>query len=142
MIYFLDTSALVKRFVSERGSAAVRSLFLRQRTIAVSRLAHPELVASIVRMWREGRLAKDRRDEILTEILNCIAGVDHVVEVRGPLLPRVTRLLLSRPLRAYDAVQLASALQLKVSGAVDFWSADERLVAAARAEALRATLIA
>ena len=141
MIYFLDTSALVKRYLSEPGSTEVRRLFARQRTVAASRLAHPELVASTVRMWREGRLAQARRDEILAEIPVCLAQLDLVVEVRGPLLTQTTELLLRRALRAYDAVQLGSALQLKASGAVDFWSADARLVDAARAEGLRATRV-
>lgn len=141
MIYFLDTSALVKRYLSEPGSTEVRRLFARQGTVAASRLAHPELVASTVRMWRDGRLAEARRNEILAEIPLCVARLDVVVEVRGPLLAEITALLLRRALRAYDAVQLASALQIKQSGAVDFWSADARLVEAARAEKLRATLL-
>ena len=141
MIYFLDTSALVKRFVSERGSTEVRHLFTRGRVLAASRLAYPELVASTVRMWREGRMTEARRDEILASIPQCIAGLNLVVEVRGPLLAQIAALLLRRALRAYDAVQLASALLIKESGAVDFWSADARLVEAAKAEKLRTTLV-
>ena len=44
--------------------------------------------------------------------------------------------------RGYDAVQLAAAASLHDDGlALDFWSADERLVKAAEGEGLRATLV-
>lgn len=116
-------------------------MFARKQTVAASRLAHPELAASTVRMWREGRLAQARRDEILAEIPQCLSALDLVVEVRGPLLAHTSALLLRRALRAYDAVQLASALLVKATGSVDFWSADARLVEAARGERLRARLL-
>jgi hypothetical protein len=43
MIYFLDTSALVKRYLTEPGSAQVRSLFRRKRPSA---RAHSALTRS------------------------------------------------------------------------------------------------
>jgi predicted nucleic acid-binding protein len=66
----------------------------------------------------------------------------EVVEVRPMVMRRVPPLVTRAPLRGYDAVQLASALALSAHGvAVDFWSADERLVAAAAAQGLRASRV-
>lgn len=141
MIYFLDSSALIKRYISESGSAAVRRIFARKQTVAVSRLAHAELAATFARLSREGRLTEARSTELFSALRLDIREFDVTVEVRGPLLARVESLVLRQPLRAYDAVQLASALQINEKAAVDFWSADVRLVEAAKTERMRATLV-
>jgi len=58
LIPFLDTSALVKRYVSEKGSDTVRSLFRRGRP-AVVRIAYAEVASALGRLWRAGRVAED-----------------------------------------------------------------------------------
>jgi predicted nucleic acid-binding protein len=142
MTYYLDTSALVKRYVREPGSATVRSLFRRKRSIAVSRIAYAELAAAVARAWRAGALDETERDDILRAAEQDFR-TSEVVEVRAALVRRVPDLVVRAPLRGYDAVHVASALALKNRGmVVDFWSADDRLLDAARSEGLRATLVA
>ena len=141
MIYFLDTSALVKRYVTEPGSAEVRGLFRRKRRIAVVRIASAELAAAVARQHREGAVTEVTRDAILAR-LHRDFGQMTVVEVRAAMLARVPPLVVRWPLRGYDAVQLAAALTLHATGAsTTLWSSDGNLVAAARAEGLRATEI-
>ncbi len=141
MIRFLDSSVLVKRYVSEAGSERVRTLLRRvdAATVAVSRVTFVEACAGIQRAFRAGRLDPADRDRALDQL-----GADfqrlQVVEVRRGLVEATRALLLRWPLRAYDAVQLASGLRLRAAGAaVDFWCADATLSAAARGEGLRAT---
>lgn len=55
MIHFLDTSALVKRYVAEPGSTEVRRLF-RASMLGVARIAYAELAAAVARRQREGAL--------------------------------------------------------------------------------------
>lgn len=137
MIWFLDTSALVKRYINEPGSAEVRALFRRARTIAVARIASAELAAAVARQCREGLVSVSTRDAILDRIDRDLTHLT-VVELRAPVLTRIPALVRRWPLRAYDAVQLASALVLHAAGsAVSFWSADERLLEAAGGEGLR-----
>lgn len=139
MIYYLDTSALAKRYVREPGSAQVRALFQRRRIIAVSRLAYAELAAAVARLARDGSLASSIRDRILGQLGPDFSALT-VVEVRRAVVERVPAIVLRSPLRGFDAVQLATAVALhEEAGAVDFWTADERLATAARAEGLRAT---
>jgi predicted nucleic acid-binding protein len=141
MIYFLDTSALVKRYLSEPGSAEVRSLFRRQRPIAVARIASAELAAAVARQHREGAVTEAIRDAILARLNRDFAQMT-VVEVRAAMLSRVPGLVVRWPLRGYDAVQLAAALTLQAIGiATTFWSSDANLVGAARGEGLRATVL-
>ena len=142
MIYFLDTSVLVKRYLTEPGSAEVRSLFRRRRPIAVARIASAELAAAVARQHREGAVSETTRDAILARLNRDFAQMT-VVEVRAAMLSRVPALVVRWPLRGYDAVQLAAALTLQASGvSTTFWSSDANLVAAALGEGLRATEIA
>jgi predicted nucleic acid-binding protein len=62
----------------------------------------------------------------------------HVVELVPSVVERVHVLLERHPLRAADALQLASALTLadRVGGKTDFVVYDARLAEAARAERL------
>lgn len=53
--YFLDTSAIVKRYVPETGHAWVRSICRAKlgQTIVISEAAIVEVVASLCRMARD-----------------------------------------------------------------------------------------
>ena len=57
MIY-LDTSALIKRFVNEKGSLLVRSLVQRDRAVATAKIAYAEMFAGLTRKLRERNLSK------------------------------------------------------------------------------------
>lgn len=140
MIPFLDTSALVKRYIPEKGSDAVRALFRRARP-AVVRIAYAEVAAALARLWRAGQVAEDAV-RIAIEQMDEDFKMMQVVEVRTALVRRVPALVTARPLRAYDAVQLAAALALRDEGAsVQFWTADKKLAESARSENLRATFL-
>ena len=131
----------MKRYLAEPGSERVRALFRRRLRVAASRVSHAEVAAAVARAWREKLVDATVRDTLLDRIAADFGKVD-VTEVRRAIIERVPALVLRQPLRAYDAVQLVSALTLKERGAaVDFWGADGRLVDAARAEGLRATLV-
>lgn len=141
MTYFLDTSALVKRYLKEPGSAEVRALFRGRRRIAIARIASAELAAAVARQHREAGVTEATRDAISSRLDRHFMQMT-VVEVRKAMLARVPDLVVRWPLRGYDAVQLAAALTLQATGvSTTFWSSDGRLVAAARGEGLRATEI-
>lgn len=61
MIY-LDTSALIKRFVNEKGSALVQSIVQRSSTIATAKIAYAEIFAGLTRKLREGHLSRSEYD--------------------------------------------------------------------------------
>jgi predicted nucleic acid-binding protein len=141
VIYFLDTSALVKRYVAERGSDQVRRLFRRRPEIAVSRMTEAEAYAAIARAARSRIIDDAVRDAIFDRIAADMS-VAKVVEIRRPLVESVRTLVSRWALRGYDAVQLACALRVRTEGAtVDLWCSDRTLVAAARGEGMRATLV-
>jgi predicted nucleic acid-binding protein len=140
VIHYLDTSALVKRYVTEPGSASVRPLF-RSKRVATSRIAYAEIAATMARLVRDGALDETARDTV-TARLDADFAVVTIVEVRAALVRGVPALVARRPLRGYDAVHLASALALRDrTVAVTFWAADAALIDAARAEGLKAVLL-
>lgn len=135
MRYF-DASALVKRYVRERGSAAVRRL-LASATPATSRLSEVESASAIVRLARERAFSMAERDRALTAIERDFASY-LLVEVSPEVTGRARRLLQRHPLRAGDAIQLASALilQEQLGEDVPFVVFDDRLSEAATLEGL------
>jgi predicted nucleic acid-binding protein len=140
LIHYLDTSALVKRYIKEAGSASVRSLF-RSRSVATARIAYAEIAATLARLCRERRLDETARDRIYAR-LDGDFNVLSVVEVRAALVRAIPALVMRHPLRGYDAVHLAAALAIRGAGAaVTFWAADTSLTRAARAEGLSAVLL-
>jgi predicted nucleic acid-binding protein len=140
VIYYLDTSALVKRYVAETGSRSVRQL-VRRRTVAVSRIAYAELAAAVARLEREGEIDKGARDRIFARLDADFASFT-IVEVRPAVVRRVPELVIETQLRGYDAVHLASALVIRERGAsVDLWSADRAVVSASMSQGLKGTLV-
>ncbi|MBK9258470.1 MAG: type II toxin-antitoxin system VapC family toxin [Polyangiaceae bacterium] len=136
MIRFFDTSALVKRYVDEPGSAMVRSA-LRAHLVSVARVAFAEAAAAVARAARLGAITDSQRDVILGRLPHDFTRLS-VIEMRPALIARVSSLVTRHPLRAYDAIQLASALALRqAEGPVELWCADGVLLEAAIAEGFR-----
>ena len=126
----------MKRYVREEGSDRVRR-WLASGTPATSRLTEVEVASALMRRWREesfGTAARDRALGALTRDLDALT----VVEIAPPVTARARMLLERHPLRAADALQLASCLLLRdaTGGAVAFAAFDDRLSRAARAEGL------
>jgi hypothetical protein len=139
VIHFLDTSALVKRYVVETGSAEVRRVF-RSGTVAVARIAYAELAAALARRWRDGALSEDTLDSIQERVDRDFSKL-VVVEIRPAVVARVPGLVRRHPLRGYDAVQLSAALTIRAEGAVDLWASDGVLLGAARSEGFKVTRV-
>lgn len=136
---YLDSSALVKRYVAEPGSADVASAIERDAVIATSRLTIVEVRAALAAARRAGRF---RRAAELAAVIAAFtrdwAGI-IVVEVDASLCESAASLADRHGLRGYDAVQLASAIVASSSvpsGTVRFGTFDTVLRRAARAERL------
>ena len=138
MIHYLDTSALVKRYVRESGTVTVQRL-LASGTVATSRLSEVEVPSGIVRRAREGAFTAGRRDRMLAALQRDLPAL-AVVEVIPEIAADARALLLRHPLRASDAIQLASCLYLQrqLAEPVPFVAFDRRLAVAAHAEGLTA----
>ena len=142
--YFLDSSALIKRYVEEMGTEWV----LQQtdpasgNVLFVAHIAGVEIISGLTRKMREGQVMPGDMQRFRSAIAGHLTTAYPVVTLDEVILERAEELLVAHPLRAYDAVQLASALtittRLLASGleSTIFVSADRRLLAAAEAEGL------
>ena len=134
---FVDASALVKRYVQAPDSARVQRM-LRAEAVAVSRLSEVEVTSALARLAREGVIAPTQRDRHVAAFVADLEGW-HVVELTSVVTATARRLLLQHSLRAGDALQLASALELQRGLGVplrEFVAYDQRLLLAAHAEQL------
>ena len=134
MIYF-DSSALVKRYIEEKGSDKVNSLLAGGSTAAVSRLAYPEILAAITRRHKakeiEAGAFERMRKAFKTDWTNLI-----VVEFHREVFKFIDEVIAKHALKGSDTIHLASALWLKktTKAEVVFVASDRELVKAAKAE--------
>lgn len=143
--YYLDSSAVVKRYVAETGSDWVRALCQdAHNALFLAELTLAEVSSAFARRGRRGEItAEDRRTYLDLFIYDC-AYRYHLIPVERSTIERAVDLAQQHYLRGYDAVQLACALaandHLLAAGlpALTFVSADDELVAAATAQRLLA----
>ena len=139
MILYLDTSALVKLYVEEAGSQVVAENLKAASTVATARISYAEARAAFARHARHGGLTPAELRRVIRH-LDEEWGQYTVVEITDGVVRRAAVLAERHELRAYDAVQLAAALDLRVPKAdIKFSSFDERLNRAARRERLLVT---
>lgn len=142
--YFLDSSAVVKRYVNETGSPWIRSLFIRSRghTILIAQITPVEAYSAVMRRVREGTVNLSITEDLRRTFLIQIKRQYRQVSLTQQVVSQAQDLIEKYPLRAYDAVQLASATTANERLVVEdvaplvFVSADQRLVQAAAAEGL------
>ena len=141
---YFDTSALLKRYVTEAGSSWLRT-YLASPTAPVvftSYLTAVEATCAFARRLREGTLLPDDHTIVVQAFDYDIAHRYNLLDVMPATIDTARRLANRHPLRAYDAVQLATAWLLKqelLRGGdppLTFICADDRLNTVAQAEGL------
>jgi uncharacterized protein len=143
-IYFLDTSALVKQYVPETGSNWIQSITdgAANNDLTISQITWVELHSALSRRQREGSMSAGELDIILQKFRNEFDTQYRVIEVDPALIESAGQLVIQYPLRAYDAVQLASGLYVQSvltsipDTQVIFVSADNRLLDIAQSAGL------
>lgn len=143
-IYFLDSSAIVKRYVPEKGTRWIQDLCDRQAShqLFVAGITWVEVLSALARRRREGSFNDSQIEQIYLAIKSHWNNQYRILELDQTLTQQAGELVNQYPLRAYDAVQLASALRLEMAlrqaqltGLV-FLSADDRLLGVAQAVGL------
>lgn len=104
---YFDTSALIKRYVEELGRREVLTL-LRKTNCVVSAVLPVEVRGALRRRVAEKTLDAKRASAILKR---CAADRQFwtVMEVSGEVLATAETLSAAHPLRALDAIHVASA---------------------------------
>ena len=131
---YLDASALVKLFVPEAGSDGLNQSLAGLTNVIISDLALTEMASALGRRLREQRLTRESAQRLYGAASKLHASVHHA-ELTPPIHRRAERLMLSLavPLRALDALHLATALDAEAATVVTF---DPRLRDAAGSQGL------
>lgn len=133
MILYLDTSSLVKLYITESHSGLVRAWVEEAEIIATCRVAYPEMMSALNRRFKAGDLEK-RDYDLLVKAFSGEWQRFAVIDFDEIAAGRLAALY---GLRGFDAVHLSSAGLLRSLGndaAVAFSSFDEKLNSAAAAE--------
>lgn len=139
MIAYLDASALVKRYVVERGSPETIALTADSEMTATSIVSRAEVAAALAKAVRTGLVKND----VVRNARQRFAG-DWPDIVRVPiteaLVERADGLAWEHGLRGYGSIQLASALswQESVGEEIVLATFDQQLWEAARRTGLKA----
>ncbi len=112
MISYLDTSALVKLYVQEQGSEMVRKLVDETSVVATSKVAYAEARAALARGLRDGCIEEKDHRQAATALQNDWPKY-LPIEVSEPLVLLAGELGEKYHLRGFDAIHLASAVNLK-----------------------------
>jgi uncharacterized protein len=132
---YLDTSSLVKLYIAEPDSEAVRMLVEQARVVATSGIAYPETRAALARRRRERALTPTAY-RIATRAFDADWSRYLAVDVSAAICREAGNLAERYRLRGYGSVHLASYLEIARRAGVaetQFSSFDDRLNRAARA---------
>lgn len=133
MIGYADTSALIKLYIEEHYSAETEAFAVRCAPLAVSRIAWVEAHAALARRARESPVDAAAIDAARRAFVQSWPDL-LVMELTQSVAERAGELADAFALRAYDAVQLATAqeLRMRLEAPLEFACFDIRLNRAAR----------
>jgi len=144
LTFYLDASALVKRYIAEIGTTWIEALCANEDTnaIAIAHIGLVEAAAAFAVKQRSNAITPIEYDNALADLIWDAQRRYQLVVVSHIQVDRAIQLTRRQKLRGYDAVHLACALSLN-EPIVDnglppliFISADNDLLIAAAAEGL------
>jgi len=115
--YFLDSSALVKRYATETGSPWVENLTDPRsgNRIYVAAITHVEVIAAIARKKKGLLLSATDAAAAIGRFENDLQTDLRVFDLTPNVITMAARLAEKHALRGYDAVQLAVALEINAA---------------------------
>lgn len=148
-IYYLDSSAIVKRYVDEPGSSWVRQICEtldtesgeRVNYITIGEIAVTEVASAFAILVRRDLISKRSGEHAYEKFIGEFKDAYGVIKVTSDLLLSAAELTQRHPLKALDAIQLALSLHANKSLqtnalSLTFVTSDETLLRAALAEGL------
>ncbi len=138
MILYLETSNLVKLYVQEADSGDVAKLVSDAEAVATSIVAYAEARAAFARKFQEKGISDEDHKKIKDDLDRDWESI-FVIKLTAAVVRSAGDLAEKRSLRGFDALHLASALELQkaVPLPVRFSSSDARLREAAEKEGLQ-----
>jgi len=115
VVYFFDSSGVVKRYVDEIGSKRVIELTLpeAEHVIYLSRIAGVEVISALSRLKRAGQLSDEDAKMAIEQFRHDFSNQYKIIEITSEVIERAMNLAERHFLRGYDATHLASAVELQ-----------------------------
>ncbi len=128
MKFYFDSSALLKRYIAEKGSDLIDGLFLEADSVVVSSICLLEIISALSRLRREKKLNAHQYNQCKRAALEDFAAFE-VCQLSSEVLRTTIHILEHSELRAADALHVASAINAKVSR---FVSSDAKQIITAK----------
>lgn len=113
-VYYVDTSALVKRYHVEPGSQRIDQLFGDPTaTFLAANIALTEITSALDRKVQESLLTRDALNTVLAAIARDLLEDFWLIEIERAHILRSQELTLRHHLRALDALHLSVLLSLQ-----------------------------
>jgi predicted nucleic acid-binding protein len=130
---FFDTSALVKRYADEQGTAAVDELIENDNdAIVITSLSVIEMTSAFRRKFNRGEITETQRDGLLVAFFEEATDTFTIVPIDETAYEIAFDLVLEDDLRTLDALQLGAARELVTTDLdMTFVCADRDLVSIA-----------
>ena len=111
--YFCDSSAIVKRYMTEIGSTWIEALTdpSSGNRVYVARITFVEVVSAVTRREKGLHLSATDADTARLAFEQDFLNIFRKVEISEDLINEAAKLAKKNALRGYDAVQLAAALE-------------------------------
>jgi predicted nucleic acid-binding protein len=111
--YFIDTSALFKRYVLEKGSSIMDHVFSQDAKCYISSLSLVEAVANLRRLVEVDQVIseEDFRQVLGALFADIKTGAMELIEVKMPAVLRSVDLCVEGYMSPIDALQLAVILE-------------------------------
>ncbi len=137
-VYFADTSAFAKRYISEIGSGWVRTWITSSsgNTIIISSISTVEFISLLERRRKEGEVTLTAFSQLKAGFLVHARRQYKQIQMSQQVIRLAQSYAERHGLRALDSLQLAAAMAAaqRLSLIPTFVTADQRLFAAAAAE--------
>jgi predicted nucleic acid-binding protein len=136
-IYFLDTSALVKRYYEEAGTDTVDELITSGTPIAISSLSVVESTSAFRRKYNRDEITENEMNALIGEFFREALDEFLIIPIEESLTGFSFDLVIEDDLRTLDSLQLSAALSLSTEeGSPTFVCADQDLVSTANRRGL------
>lgn len=139
MPFFIDTSALFKRYQAEKGTASVTQILeTHDQALYISSISIVEIISNLKRLYEIDKITTEdqfhqQRDFFYKDI---VALNMTILDVTAEDVIKAEALILKRYMKPVDSIQLAIALNMKTDD-VSFVSADKKLCKIAVEEGLK-----
>lgn len=142
--YFIDTSALFKRYIPEQGTKEIDDIFNRDADFYISDITIIEFISNLKRKNDiTGELNEGLYNKIKSELFKDITQQKiKTVEVLPETIIEAVKLLDQKYITPLDSIQLAAALHLNsLKASITFVCSDKKLYRLAEIQGLKSIIV-